>query len=420
MTFQIIGPVHPHRIYCAGSFTKLLTTYVTLSLFSEKYSLATILDDENFFDTLCKNKKSREFLTLFQDTIGSKFTLHDICSFYAGLPYTFDLAEEELAIVDSGGAFKHHSIPDEKTFLERCKTKISLIYPDRCKFLYSEISILFLGYFVEQVYEIKMEALYQKYIIDKFKLAHSQFSRTRVPGVHIEDLSDKYDYPSIAILDHGYFCYSNGYYTTLHDLKILLENFLSEPIFQFMTDINHGRAASNRLMNGLTVEIRKVGDDIIYGYEGLSFSGCNIWAYSTKHKKGYITFSNDEEAVYGVIYGQWGYEKFDIVPEYSQQAYREYVKNYHDVVEPKLIPKEYQGYYHRVKINEKNLATKFLLGENYMVIRNPQEIRYELFYAFNAYRVIDKDGKHGPKVGLYTSRSGGRYMLFDGTLYKKI
>src|SRR4029077_8820235 len=142
---------------------------------------------------------------------------------------------------------------------------------------------------------IKIEDLYQKYIIQKFKLTKSQFSRKRVEGVYTQDLSDHYDYPSIAILDHGYFCYSNGFYTTLNDMKRLLENMLNEDVFHVMTDLSHARAASNRIMNGLTIEMRMAKGDLIYGYEGLSFSGCNLWAYSTKTKEGYITFNNSEE-----------------------------------------------------------------------------------------------------------------------------
>src|SRR5205085_6588951 len=115
------------------------------------------------------------------------------------------------------------------------------------------------------------------------------------------------------ILDHGYFCYSNGFYTTLNDMKILLENFFNNAVFKYMTDIKQARAASNRIMNGLTVELRVVDDDILYGYEGLSFSGCNNWTYSTKYQKGFLTLTNDEEKAYD-IYNQFGYAVFDKAP----------------------------------------------------------------------------------------------------------
>ena len=215
MPIQIVGSFDKNTLYCTGSLTKLLTTYVSLSLLAEKYSLDKILDDDNFFDSLCVNQPSKDFLKLFQDLIGSKFSIHDICSYYAGLPYTFDPSEEELKKVDSGFPFKHHSIPDEKTFLYMCQNKITPVYHDRCKFHYSEISIIFLGYFLETVYGVKIEDLF-KYIINKFGLQKSIFSRTR-SKLFIPKISDKYDYPSIAIVDHGYFCYSNGFYTTLNE-----------------------------------------------------------------------------------------------------------------------------------------------------------------------------------------------------------
>jgi CubicO group peptidase (beta-lactamase class C family) len=253
MTIQIIGTVDLDRLYCAGSFSKLLTTFTTLSLLSETYDLNKILDDENFFDAICNTNESKVFLALFQKTIGSKFTLHDICSFYTGLPYTFDPSEAEIEAVDAGQPYKHHSIPDEKTFLHHCQNLITPVYPNRCKFHYSEISILFLGYLIEKIFDTQFESLYAKYVIEKFKLKNSHFSRQRVKNVFVQDLSESYDLASIAIMDHGYFCYSNGFYTTLNDEKMLLEGLLQDTVFQFMTDIRIARAASNRLMNGLTV-----------------------------------------------------------------------------------------------------------------------------------------------------------------------
>src|SRR3990167_1935088 len=302
MTIQIVGAFDKNTLYCTGSLTKLLTTYVCLSLLSEQYDLKKILDDDNFLDSIAITPSSNDFLTFFQNLLGSHFSLHDICSYYAGLPYTFDPSDEEIENADAGYPFKHHTIPDEETFLSFCKNNITPVYSDKSKFHYSEISIIFLGYFLEKVYDIKIESLYKKYIIDKFELKKSVFSRTRVKDVYVQDLSDHYDYPSIAITDHGYFCYSNGFYTTLNEMKTIIEHFLRAPVFHVMVDIKNARAASNRLMNGLTIELRKVQDDLIYGYEGLSFSGCNLWAYSTKKKQGYLTFNNSEEEVYQIVY----------------------------------------------------------------------------------------------------------------------
>ena len=422
MSMHIVGSVDINRLYCTGSFTKLLTTYVSLSLLSEKYDLNTIIDDENFLDTLCTNQPSKSFLTIFQEIIGGQFTIHDLCSYYAGLPYTFDLAEAELDNVELGNPFKHHSILDEKAFLDRVKHKITPVYKDRDKFHYSEVSIICLGYLIEKTYNIKIEELYKKYVLDKYKLANSQFSRIRPANVYCQDLSDKYDYPSIAILDHGYFCYSNGYYTTLNDMKILLEHLLTEPVFKTMVDLKNARAASNRLLNGLAIEIRMVGDDILYGYEGLSFSGCNLWAYSTKHKQGYLTINDSEEDIYNIVYDQFGYTTFDKVPAYTQQVYSQFIKSYNNnyKIENKNIPTEYHGNYQRVKINTKNLDEIFEVGNNFMVIRNPERIRYDIIYVNNNYRIKCKDNVHGAAVELCQAKNGNKYMLYDGTLYRKV
>ncbi|MEO8400953.1 MAG: serine hydrolase [Gammaproteobacteria bacterium] len=420
MSIDIIGAVDANRLYCAGSFTKLLTTYVSLSLLAEKYNLAEIIDDDNFFDMICVNPKSKEFLAIFQKIIGNKFSLHDICSYYAGLPYTFDLSDDELKSVEAGNPFKHHSIPDEDTFLDFCRTKITPVYTNRCKFHYSEISILFLGYLIEQIYDVKMEELYRKYILDKFELKNSYFSRKKIANVYSQDISDKYDYPSVAILDHGYFCYSNGYYTNLNDMKTLIENFLIAPVFQFMVDPKYARAASGKLMNGITIELRMVKDDILYGYEGLSYSGCNIWAYSTKYNQGYVTFNDSEEDAYTAIYDKFGYTTFDKAPDATQIVYLNFLKNYRAKIEEKDFPLEYQGNYHRVKINDKTLEDTFSIGKNAIVIRNPDEIKYPVVFVNNTYRIKGKDNVHGAKVGLYQANSGNKYMLYDGTLYKKI
>lgn len=420
MAMQIIDCENHDHLICTGSLTKHLTTFVCLSKLSEHYTLKTILDDENFLSSIAKTLEAANFLALFQKHIKGPFTLHDVCSYYTGLPYTFDLSEEELEKVESGHAFKHHSIPDEKTFLWMCKNKITPVYKNRCKFHYSEISILFLGYFLEKALGVEMEDLYEKYLLTPFDLKNSFFARKRPAHTLCQDLSDRYDYPSIAILDHGYFCYSNGFYTTLNDMQKLFDALLKSPIFQQMTDLKLARAASNRLLNGLAVELRLAGNDLLYGYEGLSYSGCNIWAYSTLKKEGYITFSNNEEKVYETIYSQFGYQDFDPVPAITQEAYTAFLKTYDFEHSSKAIPQEFQGKYHRVRINEKELSDIFILGENFMVIRNPEEVRYPLIYANHAYRILGKDGVHGAQVGLYTAQSGRRYFLFDGTLYRQI
>ena len=420
MSIEIIGNVDKDRLFCSGSNSKLLTTFVCLSLLSEKHDLTQILGDKNFFDQVCTTPAAKDFLHLFQNTIGSQFTIHDLCSYYTGLPYTFDLAEEELEKVEAGHSFKHHSIMDEKTFLTRCKNNISQIYVDHCKFHYSEISIIFLGYIIEKIYNMPMEEIYQNHLIKKFNLKHSQFSRVRPTNVYTQDLSIIYDYPSIAILDHGYFSYSNGFYTTLSDMKIILENLVNNPIFHHMVDITHARAASNRLMNGLAVEIRLVGDDIIYGYDGLSFSGCNIWAYSTKKKQGYITFSNTEEEAFKIDYDELGYTTFDKVPDHTEKYYEHFINNYNFNMEEKDIPTEYQGNYKRVKINETELNDIFVLGNNFMLIRDPEEINYPLMYLNGRYYVQGKDKVQGAELSLYKSKTNNHYMLHDGTLYKKM
>jgi CubicO group peptidase (beta-lactamase class C family) len=330
------------------------------------------------------------------------------------------VSENELDQIELGHPFKHHSILDEEKFLAMCNTCITPLYTNRCKFHYSEISIIFLGYLIEKIYNINIEDLYQQYVLKKLHLNQSLFSRKRVPHLYCQDLSDKYDYPSVAILDHGYFCYSNGFFTTLNDMKTLLENLLHEPIFHIMTDMTYARAASNTIMNGLTIEIRRVNDDVIYGYEGLSFSGCNIWAYSTKHKQGFLTFTNDEEAAYPIIYDNWNYTVFDKAIDHSQQIYRNFLKNYPDDSATIEIPAKYQGQYHRVNLNETSLAMIFQVGNDFIVIRNPDEIKYDIMAVNGVYHIKGKDAVHGAKVGFVQSKQGNCYMYHDGTLYKKI
>jgi CubicO group peptidase (beta-lactamase class C family) len=425
MAIDIIGDFDRDTLYCTGSFTKLMTTFVTLSLLSEKFDLYKILDDDNFLDSICTNNAARDFLTLLQQKLGRKFSLHDLCSYYSGLPYTFDVSADEIESADAGNPFKHHSVPDEKTFLELCRHDLTPVYPGRGKFHYSEIAIICMAYLMEKVYDATYESLYHRFVIDRFKLSSSEFSRTRLPQAYCQDLSDKYDYPAIAIQDHGYFCYSNGYYTTLNDTKTLVEHLIIDPVFHVMTDVSIARAASNRLMNGLTIEIRKIADDYIVGYEGLSYSGCNNWAYSTKLKQGYVTFTNSEEDAYNIIFSAFGYKdfdsiKFDTVPDSSQTVYRDFLSHYHPHYTENDIPIEFQGKYKRVDINDKHLDTIFSAGKNDIIIRNPDEIKFDLIYDGKNYRIKNKDNLAGSKVGFHTAKSGNRYMSFDGNLYKKI
>lgn len=421
MKFDIIGKFDPNQLYCAGSLTKLLTTFTALSLLSEQYHLASILDDPSFLDSLAVNAKSRAFLDNFQKHIGSQFSIRDLCSYYTGLPYTFDLAEDELDLVEQGYEFKHHSILDEATFISRCQHNITPVYKNRCKFHYSEVGIIFLAYFLECRYEIKFEDLYQRYVIRAFDLNKSIFSRSIPADAFIQDLSDRYDYPSIAITNHGYFAYSNGFYTTLNEMRKLLDQLINTPVFTTMVDVNHARGASAKIMNGLTVEIRSVGDDLIYGYEGLSFSGCNLWAYSTKKQQGYLTFDNSEEEIYNIIYDEaLGNSSFDVAPAHTQLIYKNFLSNYHEESDGVNIPAEYQGNYHRVNINAKTLDEIFVIGKDFFIIRNPERIKYEVIHVNGEYWIKGKDGIHGTRLGLYLSKKGHHYMFFDGSLYKKI
>src|SRR5205807_693943 len=114
---------------------------------------------------ICNKTPAADFLHLFQKIIGSTFSIRDICTHYAGLPYTFDLSESELESVESGNPFKHHSILDEKSFLHMCSHKITPVYTKQCKFHYSEISIIFLGFLMEKIHDVKIEDLYHEYVI---------------------------------------------------------------------------------------------------------------------------------------------------------------------------------------------------------------------------------------------------------------
>lgn len=421
MTMTIIGNSNRNTLYCTGSFTKMLTTFVCLSKYAQMYNLEDILDDDHFFEQVATNPQARNFLHLFQKLIGSEFSLHDICSYYAGLPYTFDISDDEINLVENNHPLKHHSVMDEKKFLDLCQHNITPVYKNRCKFHYSEISIIFLGYITEKIFNTSIEELYKEFLLDKFYLSDSLFSRTKPAHVRTIDFSSKYDYPAIAIQDHGYFCYSNGFYTTLNDQKKLLENIFLEPVFKFMSDIKHARAASNRLMNGLTLEIRQADNDVIIGYEGLSYSGCNIWAYSYQRDQGYLTFIDSEEDAYTVIYDeQFGYHDFDKVPLYTQTAYNNFIKHYDHAYEDRDIPHEYQGNYHRVNINDFNLTETFIVGKNFITIRNPDMITYPVIYFDHHYCIKNKDNVHGSKVGFHTARSGNKYMFFDGNLYRMI
>ena len=69
-----------------------------------------------------------------------------------------------------------------------------------------------------------------------------------------------------------------------------------------------------------------------------------------------------------------------------------------------------------MRINEKILDDIFVAGKNFIIIRNPEEIKYDVVYVDGNYRVKGKDNIHGAKVGFYQSAMGNRYMSYDGTL----
>jgi len=135
----------------------------------------------------------------------------------------------------------------------------------------------------------------------------------------------------------------------------------------------------------------------------------------------YITFSNNEETIYDVVYGQLGYTEFDKVPQHAQVDYARFLENYdYTAIEEKNVPEAFQGNYHRVKINKKDLPDVFVVGNNFMIIRNPEKIKYDIIYFNNQYRIKNKDQVHGARVGFYSAKSNNKYMLYDGTLYKKM
>ena len=97
-----------------------------------------------------------------------------------------------------------------------------------------------------------------------------------------------------------------------------------------------------------------------------------------------------------------------------------FINHYSFNAETRDIPEIYQGTYQRVKINKKSLALLFFVEKKFIIIRNPDEIKYEIVYFNDHYCIKGKDGVHGGKVGFYEASSGNKYMLYDGTLYKKI
>lgn len=419
MSFEIIGEFSKNQLFCSGSFSKLTTSFVTLSFLAERFNLDDIIDDDNFLDAVSQNN-SRDFLSLFQKIVRSKFSLHDLYSHYTGLPYTFDIAMDETEQVEAGATLKHHQILAESEFLNRCQNSVTALYLPKSKFHYSELSILFIGYWLEKNYNLSMEDLYHRYLLQPFKLKGSSFSRKRLANVYYDNLANKYDYPSVAYVDHGYFCYSNGFFTTLNDMKIFLENLMTSSIFRVMTDLSYARAASNTLMNGLSVEIRQINDDTIYGYEGLSYSGCNIWAYSTKLNQGFLAFTNDEDEAYSLIYNRFGYEQFDKVPPYTQSLYQDFRKKKLIPMVYKNIPLEFQGEYQRVKINDTTLQETFNVSSASITIRDPERMNYEIIFVDNVARVKGKDQVPNEKIGFIQSNSGNYYMYHDGALYRKI
>lgn len=426
-TIEILGDFNPDQLYCAASVTKMLTTFVVLSFLADKnYDLDKILDDENFLDSICHNLESKEFLQLFQDKVGSKFTLRDACSYYSGLPYTFDLSPEALEKADRGEPFKHHSLLDEKTFLDLCKNHVTPVYGNRQKYNYSEISIIFLAYLIEKAFDVKMEDLYKTYLTGKFELPRSHLSRTRPAEAYTQDMTLKYDYPAAAIQDHGFFCYSNGFYTTLNETKKLLENIVNDKTFQYMIDLKHARSTPEpRLMNGLSIELKTVGkDDLIFGYSGLSFSGCNAWLVSAKSGKGCLTFCDTSEEADAAVYEHLGYGdvEFDEAPEHAEIFYSHFKQNYPYEPQAAEIPSEYQGNYQRVKMNDTELSEVFVLGKSYLEIRDPgAKFTYNLTKDVKEnYRVIGEDQTHEAKLSLHQAKSGNPYMFYQGNLYRKI
>jgi hypothetical protein len=46
------------------------------------------------------------------------------------------------------------------------------------------------------------------------------------------------------------------------------------------------------MLNGLSIRLKVVGDDVICSYDGLSFSGPNVFIYSTKWNR-YMFYSGN-------------------------------------------------------------------------------------------------------------------------------
>ncbi len=68
MNMRILGDFNPDQLYCAGSVTKFITTYVVLSfLAAQQHDLKVILDDENFLQSIAASDEAKSFLALFQE-----------------------------------------------------------------------------------------------------------------------------------------------------------------------------------------------------------------------------------------------------------------------------------------------------------------------------------------------------------------
>ena len=70
------------------------------------------------------------------------------------------------------------------------------------------------------------------------------------------------------------------------------------------------------------------------------------------------------------------------------------------------------------KINEKTLDIHFKVGKNFIIIRNPDEIKYDVIYVKDTYRIKNKDGVYGAKVGFISSDKGvmeGLIITVQGT-----
>lgn len=426
-TIKVIGEFDRKQQFCAGSVSKMLTTFVVLSYLSTKFpndELEKILDDEAFLDKICSGKPVHGFLKLLQGKIGSSFTLRDLCTFHTGLPYTFNPTMAELDGVVSGERFTHQSVMDEAAFISLCENNITMIYRNRQKFHYSEISIMALGYLIENAYGVKIENLYQHFLVNKFKLSQqSRISRVRPDDAYYNpNMSQAYDYACVALQNHGYFCYGNGFYTTLEDLEVLLGKINSDRVFQLMVDVKNARRAESTVMNGLTVELRQVGDDLVYGYEGMSFSGCTTMAFSTMQQTWCVTFGENAEEDYHAVCSGLGYQddSWKEIPESANIFYNNLTHNY-PVLSEAAIPLEYQGIYRRVKLNDgQELENVSVLGNNFLTIRDPDEVTYDLVKVNDEYHIKGDDNVVDSRVGLYTVNGSNRFLFYIGNLYKRV